>query len=137
MLVCHRQLCQRAIKRRPRHPKIFGHHTNFDFCRKQRLSRLKLGCIQLWLAPTKSTTGPSGSADIEKTFDQIDAAVGYLYEFDTYALPLADLADRTGLAFPGLVDASGDDARAPHDRPVDAMPGDGPRLVRSALDVEW
>ena len=31
------------------------------------------------------------------------------------------------------MDASGDDARAPGDRPVEAMPGDAPRLVRSAL----
>lgn len=65
------------------------------------------------------------------------SAVGYLDEFDTYALPLADLAARTGLGFPGLVEASGDDARSPGDRPVDAMPQRAPLLVRSALDVQW
>ncbi len=71
-------------------------------------------------------------------------AVGFLDEFDTYAVPLEQLMARTGLAFPGLGGATGDDegsagsgdARGA-DLPVDVMSGHAPRLVRSALDVEW
>ncbi|MFQ6171079.1 DNA/RNA non-specific endonuclease [Oryzobacter sp. R7] len=64
-------------------------------------------------------------------------AVGYLDEFDTWALPLPDLASRTGLTFPGLTGATGDPARADADTPVDAGREDGARLVLSALDVRW
>jgi endonuclease G, mitochondrial len=53
---------------------------------------------------------------------------GYLDAFDTYAVPLADLAARTALAFPGL---------AARERARDALPTAGPVLVASALDVRW
>jgi endonuclease G len=55
-------------------------------------------------------------------------SAGYLDEFDTYAVPLADLEARTGLAFPGLAGVAG--AR-------DALTASGPVLVTSALDVRW
>lgn len=53
---------------------------------------------------------------------------GYLDDFDTYAVALTDLEARTGLAFPGL--SAGGVVR-------DALPGVGPVLVTSALDVRW
>lgn len=55
------------------------------------------------------------------------SVTGYLDDFDTYAVSLADLEARTGLAFPGLAEVAGvrDGLR------------DGPVLVTSALDVRW
>ncbi|MGB7819697.1 MAG: DNA/RNA non-specific endonuclease [Ornithinibacter sp.] len=56
------------------------------------------------------------------------AAVGYLDDFDTYAVSIADLEDRTGLAFPGL--RGGMSALDVHRRHE-------PVLVRDAGDLAW
>ena len=53
---------------------------------------------------------------------------GYLDDFDTYAVSLADPEARTGLAFPGLAGVTG--AR-------DALAAPEPVLVASARDVRW
>ena len=55
------------------------------------------------------------------------SVAGYLDDFDTYAVSLADLEARTGVAFPGLAGLAG----------VRDGLGDGPVLVTSALDVRW
>lgn len=65
------------------------------------------------------------------------SAVGYLDEFATYAVRLADLEARTGLTFPGLGDATGDDTLRGRVVAVDAAEGDAPTLVARALDVRW
>ena len=54
-------------------------------------------------------------------------ATGYLDAFDTYAVSLADLGTRTGLAFPGLA----------VEGVRDALTAPGPVLVTDALDVTW
>lgn len=53
---------------------------------------------------------------------------GYLDDFDTYAVSLADLEARTGVVFPGLAGVQG--AR-------DALAAPGPVLVTHARAVRW
>lgn len=56
------------------------------------------------------------------------SATGYLDDFDTYAVSVADLETRTGLTFPGLGAQSG---------VRDGLAAPGPVLVTDALDVRW
>ncbi|HSO64773.1 MAG TPA: hypothetical protein VLQ78_06695 [Ornithinibacter sp.] len=56
------------------------------------------------------------------------SATGYLDDFDTYAVSIAELETRTGLTFPGLAAQAG---------VRDGLAAPGPVLVTDALDVRW
>ena len=68
---------------------------------------------------------------LTQQIEPVRGVAGYLDDFDTYAVPLAHLEARTGLAFPGLAGLTGDDAVR------DALPEAAPVLVTSALDLHW